>query len=374
MSKLKIIFAGGGTGGHLFPALAIADRLKEMIKPDQADFRFVGTKRGIEYRMKDKLGYPLSLINIRGLSRAGIMKNILFPVLLFTSMFKSIYLMFRYKPDMVVGTGGYVMGPVMMAAIALYKRTVIQEQNSYPGLTTRKLAIRVDRVFLGFEDAKKHLPYLATTVITGNPVKTVFGSVSKAEARKFYGLSDTDKVILVLGGSQGASSINQNILDNIKSVGENYRLIWQTGKLNLDEIKSALGENADKHIIFDFSDNIEYAYSAADLAIARAGALTLAELEASSLPAILIPYPHAAEDHQTKNAESFAKDNSAVIVSDSELKEYNVPAFAIDLIESGKIVTMTEAVRKKNKERQARATDLIAEQILELIDWKGRND
>jgi len=372
MNKLRIIFAGGGTGGHLFPAIAIANKLKEMIEPSgTADFRFVGTKKGIEYRMRDKLGYPLSLITIRGISRKGLLSNLLFPFMLIISIVQSIFILLRYRPHIIVGSGGYVMGPVIMAAIAMYRRTVIQEQNSYPGLTTRKLSEKVDRLFLGFADAKKHLPILAETMITGNPVKSTIGNISKASARRDFGFDDDDKVILIIGGSQGASSINQNIINNIDSLPEGVKLLWQTGQLNYTEIKTALGDNTGGHHVFAFTNEIEKAYACADIAIARAGALTLAELEASGLPAVLIPYPYAAENHQFKNAESFAKDGSAVIVEDRELAEYNIPAYAADLLESGKIESMKMAIEKKKADRETPAVDMIAAEILKIIDWEG---
>lgn len=375
MNKLRVIFAGGGTGGHLFPALAIANRMKEMVEPKgKAEFRFVGTKKGLEYRMRDKLGFPLSLINVRGLSRAGLVHNILFPFLLFGAIIKSLYLMIRYRPDIVVGTGGYVMGPVMMAAVAMYKRTVIQEQNSYPGLTTRKLATRVDRVFLGFKAAKKHLEMLAETMETGNPVKDIIGKVSKEEARKEYGFSMDDKVILVMGGSQGASSINQNVCDNIDSITDGYKLIWQTGDLNYREITDGLGEKLAGHAVFAFTDRVEYAYAAADIAIARAGALTLAELEAAGLPAILIPYPYAAEDHQRINAEYFAEQSAAIIFDDKELKEYNIPAVAVELLKTGDAEKMAQAVDAMRRSKKKPAVDLIAEEILKIADYEGNDD
>lgn len=375
MKRLKIIFAGGGTGGHLFPALAIADRLKEMIEPEvQADFRFIGTRKGLEYRMRDRLGYPLSLINVRGLSRAGITRNLLFPILLVMAMLKSMFIILTFRPAVVVGTGGYVMGPVLMAAIALYRKCVIQEQNSYPGLTTRKLAGKVDRVFLGFGAAKKYLSDLAEITETGNPIKKSIGNLAQNEAKEAFGFNDEDKIILILGGSQGASSINQNILDHFDSFPEDIKIIWQTGDLNYEEITAALGERLEKHCVFAFTDEIEKAYAAADLAVTRAGALTLAELEAAGLPAILIPYPYAAEDHQRKNADYFAENLAAVIVTDDELNSFDIPAAAVDLVTTGKSENMAQAMTGLRARHKKPAVDVIAEEILKLIDFEGGGD
>jgi len=373
MKKLRIIFAGGGTGGHLMPALAIADSIKERVQDKCIpEFRFIGTRRGMEYRIRDKIDYPLSLITIRGLSRSGFLRNLLFPILLIGATIKSMILMFKYSPHCVIGTGGYVMGPVLLAAVTLNKFTVIQEQNSYPGLTTRRLASKVNKVFLGFEAARRHLSDITNTFITGNPVKKKIGKISRNEARKHFGFKDDDKVILVLGGSQGATSINQNIIDNIRSLPEGYELIWQTGELNYKKIADNIDGRVKEKAIFAFTDQLELAYAAADLAVARAGALTMAELEAAGLPALLIPYPFAAENHQWKNAEVFAKNNAAIIVEDKLLKEYNLLAVAIEQFESNKLNEMKKAIDKMRQKREKPAVDIITDEILELIDFEGR--
>ncbi|MFH2035162.1 MAG: undecaprenyldiphospho-muramoylpentapeptide beta-N-acetylglucosaminyltransferase [Candidatus Zixiibacteriota bacterium] len=373
MKQLKVIFAGGGTGGHLFPALAIADGLKKRIEPEiKADFRFFGTRNGLEYRMKEKLGYPLSLITVRGISRSGILKNIIFPFLLLGAVLKSLFIILKFGPDIIIGTGGYVMGPVMLAAIALNKRTAIQEQNSYPGLTTRKLAGKVDKVFLGFGVARKYLDKLAETVETGNPVKDVIGKYDRQKARQELGINENEKVILILGGSQGATSINQNILDNMKTVPENYRLLWQAGELNYNEIKNGLDEKQlTQCILFPFTNEIEKYYAAADIAIARSGALTMAELEIAGLPSILIPYPYAAEDHQRINAEYFVENKVALSFDDKLLKEYNMIAVAVDLCESGQREVMVEALANLKNRKDKPAVEMIVDEILAQVDIKG---
>lgn len=371
MNKLMVLFAGGGTGGHLFPALAIAERLKAKVEPEcRADFRFVGTRKGIEYRMKDKLGYPLSLISVRGLHRSGFLRNIVFPILLAGATLKSIYLILRYSPDVVVGTGGYVMGPVIMGAVAMNRRCVIQEQNSYPGLTTRRLAPKVDKVFLGFGTASKYLDKGCNISETGNPVRGVIGGVSREEARENYQFNSADKVILILGGSQGAASINQNILDNMDSLPNGYQIIWQTGELNYREVAAVMGGRIKESALFSVTDKIEMAYAAADLVIARAGALTLAELEWAGLPSILIPYPHATGNHQRKNAEHFVENGAAVVFNDSELANVNLLGEVVQLIESGRYREMAKAVDTMRGRRKKPAADMIVDEILELISFK----
>lgn len=375
MKKLKAIFAGGGTGGHLYPALAIADRLKALVGFDcEADFRFVGTKRGIEYRMKERLGYPLSLITVRGLSRSGIVRNLLFPFLLAGATIKSIFIILRFSPDVIVGTGGYVMGPVLLAAVLMNRRCVIQEQNSYPGVTTRQLAHRVDKVFLGFGEAVKYFKKGCDVVETGNPVKSIIGTVSKEEARKYFGFDNDDKIILVLGGSQGASSINNNILMHLETLSDSYRLIWQTGERDYKEVAAKAGGRVSGRALFAFTDHIELAYAAADIAIARAGALTLAELEAAGLPSVLIPYPFAAEDHQRKNAEVYAAAGASFIIYDKELGEMNLLKGTITLLEDGSYEKMKAALETFRLKRKKPAVDIIAEEILALTGFERGNN
>ena len=375
MSKLKAIFAGGGTGGHLYPALAIANHLKKIIEPEgEIDFRFVGTRRGIEYRMKGRLGYPLMLITVRGLDRGGILRNILFPFLLAGATLKSMFMMLRFKPDVVIGTGGYVMGPVLLAAVAMNRRCVIQEQNSYPGVTTRQLAHKVDKVFLGFGEAKKYLKILCETVETGNPVKESIGRVSRKEAREYFGFSMDDKTILILGGSQGASSINNNILAHLETLSDKYRLIWQTGERDYKEVAAKAGGRVPGRALFAFSDHIETAYAAADIVIARAGALTLAELEMAGLPSVLIPYPFAAADHQKKNAEVYAEAGASFIIYDKELGEVNLLRGAVALIEDGSLEKMKTAIEKIRGKRKRPAVDIIADEILSLVGFERGNN
>jgi UDP-N-acetylglucosamine--N-acetylmuramyl-(pentapeptide) pyrophosphoryl-undecaprenol N-acetylglucosamine transferase len=369
MKPLRIIFAGGGTGGHLFPALAIADKLKSLVVPQyKPEFLFVGTRRGIEYSMRDRLGYPLTLISVRGLSRSGIRGNLMFPLMLLCGTVKSMYLILRLQPALVVGTGGYVMGPVILAAVALNRRCVIQEQNSYPGLTTRRLASKVDKVFLGFGSAARYLGKNCISTETGNPVKETIGKPSQKEAREYFRLRPTDKTILILGGSQGAASLNANILGNLDTLPDNYQLIWQTGPSAYEQIRAAAGNRISNRALFPFTDRIELAYAAADMAIARAGALTLAELEAAGLPAILVPYPFAAGDHQTKNAEYFVEKAAARLIEDNQLPQISLLAEAVNLIESGQAERMAAAADALRRRRTKPSVDLIVDEILDLIN------
>ena len=371
MKELRAIFAGGGTGGHLFPAIAIANQLKDRVEPDtRTEFLFVGTKRGLEYRMKEKLGYPLEIINVRGLQRSLTFTNLLFPIVLIGSIIKSIMILLRFRPDIVIGTGGYVMAPVILAAVLLGKTRVIQEQNSFPGLATRKLAGMVDKLFLGFGSATRYFKKQHNLIETGNPVKEIIGKVNRQEGINFFGLDSNKKTILIIGGSLGASKINRNIKNGLEKLPENYQLIWQTGERDYKEVAAYAGGKVSDRALFPFLNRMELAYSAADLVIARAGALTLAEIAVCNLPAILIPYPFATGNHQMINARNYSENGSAVIIEDGQLDTASLLEKVVELFESGQIEKMSEAASFNSGNSTQSAVDKIVDEILVLIKYK----
>ncbi len=371
MKELRAIFAGGGTGGHLFPAIAIANRLKDRVEPDtRTEFLFVGTKRGLEYRMRKRLGYQLETINVRGIQRSLTLTNLLFPIVLIGSIIKSIFILSRFKPDIVIGTGGYVMAPVILAAVLLGRRRVIQEQNSYPGLATRKLAGMVDKLFLGFGSAARYFKKNHNLVETGNPVKDIIGKVSRQEGINIFQLDSNKKTIFILGGSLGASKINNNIKNGLEKLPENYQLIWQTGERDYKEVAAFAGDKVSGRALFPFLNRMELAYAAADFIIARAGALTLAEIAVCKLPAILIPYPFATGNHQMINARTYSENGSAVIIEDGQLDATSLLEQVVGLFESGQIEKMSEAVSSNSKNSTPSAVDKIVDEILGLIKYK----
>lgn len=371
MKELRAIFAGGGTGGHLFPAIAIANRMKERVEPDtRTEFLFIGTKRGLEYRMRKRLGFPLEIINVRGLQRSLAIANLLFPIVLIGSIIKSILIITRFKPDIVIGTGGYVMAPVILAAVLLGKRRVIQEQNSYPGLATRKLAGMANKLFLGFGSAASYFKKSDNLIETGNPVKKIIGKVSRQEGINFFRLDDNKKTILILGGSQGASKINNNIKDGLEKLPDNYQLIWQTGERDYKEVAAYAGGKVSGRALFPFLNRMELAYAAADLVIARAGALTLAEIAVCNLPALLIPYPFATGDHQMINARTYSESGAAVIIEDGQLDKAGLLKKVVELYESGQIKKMSEAALSNSESNVQSAVDKIVDEILGLIKYK----
>ena len=366
---LRAIFAGGGTGGHLYPALAIAQSLEGKHGAENCEFIFVGTKRGIEYRLRETLGYPLELIDVRGFVRKIHWRNALFPFVLARALWKSGQLLRSFKPHLVVGTGGYVSGPIVSRAVAGQIPTAIQEQNSYPGFTTRRLAGKVNRVYLGFDDARNHLSEHVSALTTGNPVRTAIGAVERIEGVRHFGLDPQRKTILILGGSQGAQSINNAVLTGISSLSEKNQILWQTGRSHYDSILQRIGSIP--HVrLFAFSEHIELAYAAADIAITRAGALTIAELIASQTPSILVPYPFATANHQMMNARSVQKRGGALIIANDELADNNIVEEAQQVLVSGRAKKMHEILSDWRAANQQSASDMIAEDLLDLVNRK----
>lgn len=366
------VFAGGGTGGHLYPAIAIADRLSELLREKGgSDIHFVGTKRGIEFRVRDTLGYPLHLINIRGLVRSLTPANLLVPFAVLSALVRSWLLLGRLRPDVVVGTGGYVAWPVLRTAAFRNIPTALQEQNSFAGVTTRRLAPHARRVFLGFAGAARMITTAAPITVTGNPVRTSVLNGNREEALRHFGLDPNKKTILIIGGSQGARAINSAVLAALdrQSLPDSCQVLWQTGKLDHDTIAARLNSHRSFGALFAFSTRMDLVYAAADMAIARAGALTLAELEACAVPAILVPYPQAAGDHQRKNAAEYAAPGRARVIDQAALADTDILAAAADLLESGEAAKMKDVICTNRTAEPA--VDRIAAEILRLLESQG---
>ncbi|HMN24084.1 MAG TPA: undecaprenyldiphospho-muramoylpentapeptide beta-N-acetylglucosaminyltransferase [Ignavibacteriaceae bacterium] len=311
----RFLFAGGGTGGHLYPAIAVADEIKRL-KPE-SEIIFVGTKSKIEGRVIPKLGYGFRSIWIKGFARKFNLENLLFPVKLFVSLVQSLFISFRFKPRVAIGSGGYVAGPAIWGASVMGAKIILMESNSYPGVTTRLLERYADEVNISFDDSKKYLRKPDKLKLTGNPVRSELGSSTKEEAKRFFGLDENKFTVLVLGGSLGAASINNAVASCVEELkNKSLQIIWQTGKNYYQSYKSI---NLDSVIILDFVEDMNKAYSACDLLVARAGATTIAELTVLGIPSILIPSPHVAENHQYFNAKSLADNNAAVLIKDSDV-------------------------------------------------------
>jgi|SRR3990172_3992592 len=314
-TRYRVLFAGGGTGGHLFPAIAVAEQIREM-KPE-TEILFIGTRSRIEGTVVPKLGYAFKSIWIKGFSRKFNLENFLFPLKLFVSVIQSILINMKFRPRVAIGSGGYVSGSAIFGASVMGAKIILLEQNSYPGITTRLLERYADEVHISFEDSYKYLRRKDKIYQTGNPVRKNLKTKDKSKASESFGLIPTLKTLLVLGGSLGAESINRAVADNIDKLQQNgIQVIWQTGKNYFEEYKKF---NSLQVKIFEFIDDMNAAYSGCDLLLARAGATTIAEILVLGIPSILVPSPNVAENHQYYNAKSLEDETAAVLIKDEEL-------------------------------------------------------
>lgn len=322
--KLRVVFAGGGTGGHLYPALTIADEIRKQ-RPETT-IVFVGTRGRIEERVVPRSGYPLETIWISGFRRAVSFELVLFPVRLVVSLVQSLLLLRRIRPQVVVGTGGYVCGPVLYAASLLGIPTLIQEQNSYPGVTTRLLAPRVDEVHITFASTRKYLRRKENVFLSGTPTRSSLGGVSRGAGAQAFGIDAAGKTLLVFGGSQGSVAINNGFLNALPGIlADGVQVIWQTGEKDFGRIRyaGAVERAVELHLVWvgAYIEQMEKAYAVSDLVLCRAGATTLAELTRIGVASVLIPLPTAAADHQTENARTMVEAGAAVMVTEEEMNE-----------------------------------------------------
>ena len=317
MSK-KVIIAGGGTGGHVFPAIAIGQALQRL--DDSVELLFVGAKGKMEMEKVPQAGFPVIGLDIAGLNRSAIWKNIGLPLKLVKSLFQAGGIIRRFKPDLVIGVGGYASFPMLRSAQRKGIPTMIQEQNSFAGKSNQILGQKAGRICVAFDGMERFFP-ADRIVITGNPVRHIIADskATREDGIRFFQLNPAKKVILAVGGSLGARSINEALDAGLsKLVDRGFQVIWQTGKGYVEQAKKAA---ADKPGVWtaDFITHMEMAYAAADIVIARAGS-TIAELCVARKPAVFVPYPHAAEDHQTVNAMSLVSKDAALMVKDSDAK------------------------------------------------------
>ncbi len=311
-SQIKILVAGGGTGGHVYPALATIEALKIM---GVNNFLYVGGKNGIETRIVPQQNIRMELLWISGFSRSFTLKNVLFPFKLAASLVKSWKILRRYQPHVAIGTGGYVSGPILVVAAKMRIPVLIQEQDAHPGVTTRLLAKFADKICLAFPAAQQHFEALQDKlVVTGNPVRKELLGYDRLQALQNWGFSKEHKTLLVFGGSQGAKSINNAMITIVPKVIEKYNMqvLWQTGESQYQTVSERVIIADPRLKIVPYISNMAEAYAAADIVVCRAGALTIAELALTQKPAILIPYPFAAGNHQFYNAK-MAEDAGAAI-------------------------------------------------------------
>lgn len=328
MSPLKIIISGGGTGGHIYPAIAIADAIKEL-RPD-TEFLFVGAKGKMEMEKVPAAGYKIEGLWISGIKRSLSLSNLSFPFKLIKSTIRARKIIKEFKPHAAVGTGGYAAGPVLRAAGKAGIPTLLQEQNALPGITNRLLGKKAKRVCVAYPGLEKYFDK-SKIMFTGNPVrKKVVNIEGKREkALQHFGQNPTLKTVLVVGGSLGSLNINNALIHNIETIKENadrFQLIWQTGEQTYSHVEQSLKKHNLKNVkVVKFINEMDLGYAAADLIISRAGAIAVSEIALVQKPVILIPFPFAAENHQKRNAEALQKRKAAEMIEDKELNEKLLP-------------------------------------------------
>ncbi len=317
---MKVIFAGGGTGGHINPAISIADYAKSQDKDFEA--LFIGTLRGLESKLVPKSGYDIKYIDIAGFNRKNLLKNVSVIKKLIKSRIDCRRIIREFNPDCVVCTGGYVSGPVIMAAAKEKIPSLIHEQNVYPGLTVKGSEKYVQYLAVSFDETVNLMNAKEKCVVTGNPIRTEILEADKSEARKKLGIDKP--FVLVFGGSLGAKKINDTMIDVIPKLNEKggIKLLFGTGDRNYDEVNAkvkSLGIDTPDIEVVSYIDNMSEVMSAADVVIARSGAITVSELAALGKPAILIPSPNVVRNHQEQNAREFEKNNAAAVITEDEL-------------------------------------------------------
>lgn len=317
--SVNVLISGGGTGGHIYPAIAIANEIKH--RNPEANFLFVGASDRMEMEKVPQAGYEIKGLWISGIQRKLTLKNLLFPFKLLSSLWNANKIIKKFKPNVVVGTGGFASGPTLQMANKKNIPTLVQEQNSYPGITNKILAKRASKICVAYDNLERFFPK-EKIVKTGNPVRQDLLSIfnNRIESQQFFKLDPTKKVVLVLGGSLGAKAINVLVESQIDwFVGNDIQLIWQTGKLYYDTYKKYQKENIQVHA---FLNKMDLAYAAADIIISRAGASSISELCIVGKPVIFIPSPNVAEDHQTKNAMAVVSKNAAILCKEKELNKF----------------------------------------------------
>jgi UDP-N-acetylglucosamine--N-acetylmuramyl-(pentapeptide) pyrophosphoryl-undecaprenol N-acetylglucosamine transferase len=367
-SPNKIIISGGGTGGHIYPAIAIANALVEMDKA--TEILFVGAQDRMEMQKVPAAGYEIKGLWISGIQRRLTLDNLMFPFKVIASFMKARKIIKEFKPDIAIGVGGYASWPLLYAANSLKVPTLIQEQNSYAGVTNKFLAKGAKKICVAYPGMEKFFPG-DKLILTGNPVrKDILDFASKrAEAFKFFELDPNKKTILVIGGSLGARTINESMAAKIEMiVSSDVQLIWQTGRSYFEKAKELVSSHGKNNIkVFEFISRMDLAYAAADIVVSRAGALSISELCLVQKPSIMVPSPNVAEDHQTKNAMALVDKDAALMIKDQTAVQVLVPA-ALKLLQD----TERQDIFKENIKKLGRpeAAKEIAQTILEIIKQK----
>jgi len=359
---MRIVFSGGGTGGHIYPALTIAGEIARK-RPD-AEIRFITGTKEVERRILSEAGYPADTIPVVGMPRAVSPGYVAFAWKLIVSVVRSRNIMGSFRPVFVMATGGYVAGPPIIAARMLGIPVVIQEQNSFPGITNRKLARFADIVFLGLADAGKYFPDTVETVVTGNPVRREIGTGERGQSAAEFGLNPGLKTVLVFGGSQGSRALNSAVSKIVESMAEKgVQFIWQTGRDEF-EMYERFDRRGDGRVrVLPYIDDMVSAYGAADLVVSRAGAMTIAEITVCGLPAVFVPLPTAAGNHQEHNALSLVRAGAAEMIRERDMTPERLENVVMSILSSGeRLAAMSKASEKMGRKEAASA---IADMLIE---------
>jgi len=366
MPSPRVLISGGGTGGHIFPAIAIADAIKRL-RPD-AKFLFVGASDRMEMEKVPKAGYEIKGLEISGIQRSLSLKNLSFPFKLLKSISVSKKIIKEFKPDVAVGVGGYASGPMLHVASKRNVPSLIQEQNSFPGITNRLLAKSVNRICVSYTGMEKWFPK-EKILMTGNPVRSAVVDIAnkKDQGIEFFGLDTAKPTLLVVGGSLGARTINESIAAAADAIEASpYQVIWQTGKYYSKQAAELIASKSLKSIVATtFIERMDLAYAAADLVVSRAGAMALSELCLIGKPSVLVPSPNVAEDHQTKNANALVHNNAAKMVRDVDARNdlWNTVEALFNSSSD-----MDELAKNAKAMGQANSDVRIAEEVLKLIE------
>jgi UDP-N-acetylglucosamine--N-acetylmuramyl-(pentapeptide) pyrophosphoryl-undecaprenol N-acetylglucosamine transferase len=365
---MKVIMTGGGTGGHIYPAIAIADEIKKRF-PD-ADILFVGAERGLEKTLVPDNGYPIELITVQGFNRKKLLKNIEVARQLQKANKRSKEIIKEFQPDVVIGTGGYASAPVVKMAQELGIPTYIHEQNAFPGITNKMLEKKVTKLFMGFEEASQYFKQPEKHITAGNPVRANFLTTSKESARKELGYKDNEFVLLAFGGSQGAGRINKAMLKVIEALNgaEDFRICLATGRFYYDAILEELEnmeiELKDNVQIMEYISDMDKYLAASDLVISRSGALTIAEVTVCGKPAIFIPSPHVTGNHQFFNARAVAEKGGAIVIEEKDLDNDKLIARIISLQKDPE--ALEDMAQKSHKCAPMDAVGIICDNIEEF--------
>lgn len=370
MKKLKVIVSGGGTGGHIFPAISIANELKERMP--EAEILFVGALGKMEMERVPAAGYRIVGLPVMGFPRNLSFKMFGFFIKLFQSMRLANKVITDFKPDVAIGVGGFASGPVLKAAVRSGVPAVLQEQNSYAGITNKLLSSKVKKICVAYPNMERYFPK-EKIVLTGNPVRKhlIDALVNKSEAYEYFKLDIAKPVVLIIGGSLGARTLNESVMANLEIIRQSgVQIIWQTGSYYYKEMLERLGTGGPENLYsMEFISHMDWAYAVADVVISRAGAGTISELCLLAKPCILVPSPNVAEDHQTKNAMALVENHAAILIKDADSKGLLFQQTFKLLSDEARLKSLSENIKKLARPNAAKD---IVDVILEVVEMNKK--